>query len=88
MKDNTGKDVVRTGRGLFQMTTPAFVWKGGVKSRNSVTAKAGTKHLPHKSQKLSLKSVSSALPIITHVSGNMRIKKSKEMNSLYDIKYR
>ena len=54
MKDNTGKDVVRTDRGLFQSTTPAFVWKDGVKSRNSVTAKAGTKHLPDKSQKFNL----------------------------------
>ena len=45
MKGNTGKDVVRTGHGLFQGTTPAFAWKDGVKSRNSVPAEAGTKHL-------------------------------------------
>ena len=48
------KDVVRTGRGLFHSTTPAFVWKDAVKSRNSVPAKAGTKHLPDKSQKFNL----------------------------------
>lgn len=45
MKGNTSKDVVRTGHGLFQGTTPAFAWKDGVKSRNSVPAEAGTKHL-------------------------------------------
>jgi hypothetical protein len=54
MKDNTGKEVIRTGRGLFQSTTPAFLRKDGVKSRNSVPAKAGTKHLPDKSQKFNL----------------------------------
>jgi hypothetical protein len=44
-----GKDVKRTSRGLFQSTTPAFAWKDGGKSRNSVPAEAGTKHLPEKS---------------------------------------
>jgi hypothetical protein len=51
MKDNTGKDVVRNGRGQFQSTTPAFAWKDGGKSRNSVPTEAGTKHLPEESQK-------------------------------------
>jgi len=87
MKGNTGKDVVRTSHGVFHGTTPAFAWKDGVKSRKSVPAEAWSKHLREKRQSLTLTPGSSALQLITYVSGNIRIKKSKETNSLYDIKY-